>query len=217
MTDEEYLVKVGKDGTPENASFLLYVCNLEATAYHEAGHVVAAITLGIPFEYATIDAEHEGCIARGAVGMVNTARVPMYCDPFEPSWRPARAKRRAEAVVQESLSGGLAEKHYLENYASLGGSQTVCEANARIAEHLEKFTVGDRFVQDWWRVTFECLDLSLTWDEWMSALSVRAKTLVIQKWSQIHAVAQELCNENTLYAPYLKQVVKRVESAGPLS
>jgi ATP-dependent Zn protease len=76
---------------------------LERTAYHEAGHAVAAHVLRRPFRRRTIAPDAEA----GTLGLITYAPFPRDFDPANVSER--RARYHLERSIITALAGNVAE------------------------------------------------------------------------------------------------------------
>ena len=80
--------------------------SLEATAYHEAGHAVAAWRLGVGFRKQALSIVPDGDSLGHAKQSNPLFRVDLEFDKSD------RARRRAEKAAQISLAGGAAQRRF---------------------------------------------------------------------------------------------------------
>lgn len=99
---------------------------LQATAYHEAGHVVAALDRKIPFRYVTIE-QHDGSLGHVAGGDL----------PFDPEadCSDRRTKEKIENLIFYTLAGGEAERAFAGRSNHAGAKSDYGHA-VRLAECL---------------------------------------------------------------------------------
>jgi len=155
---------------------------LWATAYHEAGHVVAALAYGkgIRRQGATIIPDAE------ALGTVHTLKHI----PGDPSvdLLTGRMRLRIEEDVIVSLAGGAAQRKFRPSSVR---SHHVRRDQVAADRLLDYITVSERERHAYWR--------------W---LMVRAEDFVDDsfRWMQIEAVAKALMEKKTLGPKELKKV-----------
>jgi hypothetical protein len=89
---------------------------LAATAYHEAGHVVATLALGRAVRRVTIvpDAEQDSLGHCQGTAEGNWFHPNYNCD--------ARTRARTEQRIMITLAGAVAERHFSSRHNSVGGS-----------------------------------------------------------------------------------------------
>jgi hypothetical protein len=163
---------------------------LWAVAYHEAGHVVAALAYrrGIRRQGATIVPDAEG--AGGSVSMLK--HIPG--DPsVSGSYRggdllTGRMRLRIEEDVMVSLAGGIAQREFRPaSVRSYHG-----RSDRKAANDLLLYVVrNERELRAYWRL-----------------LTIRTENFVRLpfRWMQIEAIAKALMEKNTLGPTELKQV-----------
>jgi hypothetical protein len=152
----------------------------EATAYHEAGHAVAAIVLHGTFRYVTIEP------TEGALGHV----MP---HPWGKQFRPDlevtdRMRTRLESHILTLLAGMHAEKLCTGRWNPSGAASDFHQAH-----HLALYLSGSD----------EAVQAHLLW------LSVRATDLVCDplNWAAIQALAAKLLQQPRLTACEAREVV----------
>src|SRR5437899_2222762 len=80
---------------------------LEATAYHEAGHAVAAVEFNLGLRMATIEPEED------SLGHDHIGHPPAHCYWDKEAFNEYRARRYAEAGIQMDFAGHIAECRFL--------------------------------------------------------------------------------------------------------
>jgi ATP-dependent Zn protease len=96
---------------------LPYVKSVELTAYHEAGHAVAAVALGVGAVYASIIPDP----VQGTLG--HTKHRPWPGPPPDMDWD--RVRRHAEPRIILALAGVVAEKRRHGRRHNWVGARTV--------------------------------------------------------------------------------------------
>ena len=107
---------------------------VEKAAYHEAGHAVASVYLGLPFDYVSIEADGEEL---GHVSYPNRrfTGIPFFaseCCHFGAMCASCDEKRIiAEAAIVFELAGPIAQGSYQfrdnGEYGDAGDQATICE------------------------------------------------------------------------------------------
>lgn len=143
----------------------------EATAYHEAGHAIAAFRLGINIKRVTIVGTED---ASGRTVFDRPVLQGIHLD-YDSS---PRARLKAEGAILICLAGPMAQQHYransLRNWHSRGDYRNAVD----IAMSLNGST--------------EQTEAYLRW------LEIRARDMVRINWRGVEAVANALLNERTL-------------------
>lgn len=160
---------------------------LLTVAHHEAGHAVAAIYLGIPFQYATVLAEED------SLGHVLFKRAPKWaCNEYSP--RRLRQREYWEHKVIVGFAGRIAEEHFLGR-------------GTRYGHHSDYQNIVDCGLPFWGANP----EVHIHWFRWLHAQS---KELVIRRWRDISAVANALIESETLSYQEIRNLVNKLY--GPL-
>jgi hypothetical protein len=159
---------------------------LESTAYHEAGHMVAAFHLGVPIRQATI------VPGDGYLGKVK--HQPL----FPPIEIEAGDTRRIEAKISKRiiicLAGPAAQRRHRRSSWRLWHGKGDYETAADLAQTLNS---GDE----------KATDAYLKW------LSLRAERLIDHDWPLVTACAERLMSRKTLSRREVLQVIEEATSA----
>jgi len=157
----------------------------EDTAYHEAGHAVAAFALKVPVRQATIvpDGDILGHVRHSKLG--GAGRNP----------------RRAERRVIIALAGDIAERHHNPHRRrgdarDLGKAIDIIDRLARSDDHLKKWFHRKKWLAE---LEKEAADLILS-DRW---------------WPTVEAVAKALVQRRTLTGKEVASIVAGTSSAKP--
>ena len=161
---------------------------LQATAYHEAGHAVVALLLGMRLRSVTIlfDEEHHNkglCSCEPEKGLDRVDEWPL---PRREAW----ANRRITFVI----AGPIAEKRFTNRTNRAGSSADFDEA-VRIAE---KVSLSDREAErqiDW------------LWERANNLLAVK------ETWKAVEEVAAALLAQQTLTGRAVKKIVRQTHHA----
>jgi hypothetical protein len=161
---------------------------LKRTAYHEAGHAVAAVLMDVPFRRVTIvpDETFAGRVDLGKV------EPPAHVDPFNENWDVKAARQYWAARICGALAGPLAETLYTKCWQQQSVSdEDTDEAKAwEIADYFYTPAKADRWVN---RLRFKTLE--------------RLRMPDVQ--AAVDAVARELLRRKTLTAAKVRALVKR--------
>lgn len=157
--------------------------NRKATAFHEAGHAVAAFYSGLPVHKATIvfDREHA---TLGHVRHHNPLHRAPELDIYEMT---PNVKDRMERLVVVCLAGAIAERRHAGRASRAGASEDHHQA-AGLALHLAGGS-GDGAT------------LLLRYLDW------RAHNLVKARWPEIEAVAAALLEHKTLGRKGIREAI----------
>lgn len=155
----------------------------EATAYHEAGHAVAAFHLSMPVYIVTIKPDVEAG-THGHVLHHNPLKRTSDIDIYEMT---PKARDRMERLIMVSLAGGIAQRRYsLRSYRRFHTSgdhdNATCLA-LRIAGDREGATLLLRY------------------------LSHRTENLVRTRWHEFKCVAEALLERTTLKPGEVREVI----------
>jgi ATP-dependent Zn protease len=149
-----------------------------STAFHEAGHAVAARELGLAVRYATIVPEP------GSLGHIRYYEWPLTQQP-DVRWTPA-VRIRCENSIIVALAGPTAEQRHTDRWDHVGASGDY-EAAADMALRV--------------CVTSESSDAYMAW------LGIRTNELIDQQWASIHAVATALLKRSRIGARTLRHLI----------
>src|SRR5258708_314252 len=100
---------------------------LRASAHHEAGHAVAALSQGLKFKYTTIRPKDD------SLGQVKYSRIPRWFDPE--SGNSDRTRFLAERYIVRCFAGQFAEGKFRGKRPTFG-SMSDDKAAAEMAFHL---------------------------------------------------------------------------------
>lgn len=167
----------------EDGPNLASVESVELTAYHEAGHAVAAVVLRVGAVYASIVPD----AVMGTVGHVKHLGWPG--PPPDVEGDLARVRRHAEPRIILALAGVVAEKrHHGRRHNWIGAN-----SDLRAATDLMGHFVSPRQLQ--------------AYTDWMWA---RTEDLVELWWPQIEAVATALLDRRTMRGREIREVMMSV-------
>lgn len=156
---------------------------LIATAYHEAGHAVAAHFLELPLRRATIVPNEE----EGTAGHVLYRPLPQRLREALAYGRPTPAQRvRAENQVISAFAGPIAERRYYGRRNLVGASSDY----QQIADFLFALSASD--------------DEVTAYANW---LEQRAISLIETRWRAVEAVATALLERQTLSGSEVQGVI----------
>lgn len=154
-----------------------------ATAYHEAGHAVAAFYLHMPVYTATIKFDKESG-SRGHVLHHNPLKRASHEDIYELT---PKARDRIERLIMVALAGGVAQRRYNpHSYRHVHTS----------ADHDNAVDLANRIAGDGKGATLL-----------LRYLAHRTKGLVGARWPEIKCVAEELLANTTLRAGDVRTVI----------
>jgi hypothetical protein len=161
-----------------------------STAYHEAGHIVAAVSLGVDLSYASIFADD---VSKGRVALT-PEQVTTFLDAVAISqgdpWHPARLE--AEKWVMVLQAGETAQRHYNSSSIRRYRFQTDQEMC---------FEILRRYAPDeGQRETEAHSRLLRTW----------TAHLILQNWESVEAVAKALLECGELSAAQIIDVAQGV-------
>jgi|GEM_PF-1004652 len=158
-----------------------------ATAYHEAGHVVAAVCLGFEVEYVTIVPDD---VSAGHTKIA--PEEPSTCDAIlrGDRWDPARF--RAEKRVMVWQAGELAQRVHNSNSVRSHHFRT----DRRNLELLRLYAPDEEK-----RDVKAHVGLLRTW----------TAHLISQHWPSVDAVANALLDCPTLFGARINEIIGRVE------
>lgn len=167
---------------------------LEATAYHEAAHAVAAVYLNLPFTEVTIIPDRDG---EGAIAL----------DPSLTRWMKANRTLRSPAIKDRwdrlqvlASAGPLAHLVYNRRCKWRGpswkaGSHSDRERVSRFAMALHPNT--------------EPAKASKAAEAYIDYVSARAADIVERHWPEIESVANGLLERQTLSSDEVNELVQR--------
>jgi hypothetical protein len=152
----------------------------ECTAYHEAGHAVAAFELRRGVRQVTIEPDPE----RGTLGHVLQRSLLALCrdqsDPGAPRQRARVERAHVEREILCCFAGGIAEGHFRGRRNHVG-ARTDRKCALELASRL-------------------CGDLNET-RAYLRWLLLRTRNLVLSQWPGVKRVAAELLVHRTLTGP----------------
>jgi ATP-dependent Zn protease len=151
-----------------------------ATAYHEAGHVVAAVRLGVRVKKATIigDGRYYGIVH--CADVFGGLRLDVD--------RSSRARTRVERQVILSLAGPAAEAEFLGR---------PIKGNFARADYQTALDVADHMCS-----SSEEAQAYLKW------LEIRARDLIKVFWPDVEKVSSELTKNKTLTRETIKSLLR---------
>ena len=152
---------------------------LRATAFHEAGHAVAAYAENLRIRKATIIAE------RNTLGYVlndsPSGGVQLDCD------RADRARLRAERAIIICLAGPVAQKRYSpRSWRNVDGSEDYEQAK-NLAIKINGST--------------DAANAHLKW------LEIQTRDLVELRWREVEIIAEALLREQTLDQTRIQEIL----------
>lgn len=161
------------------------------TAYHEAGHAIAILSLGRSFRIATIEPEDD------SLGYVSNHHAYRFIDPDIASYTwSARERRAVKQQVFVSLAGIAAVRILLGRYPRRRRDTTDYEL---IASILESFNAGYLDEVD---------------DAYIAYMELVTKNSIEGNWRFVKIVAQELLEKGTLKYSEVKLLVPAKISLG---
>lgn len=157
---------------------------LEATAYHEAGHAVAAYWLRRAFRHVTIAPDLEG----GSLGHMLDRKLK---GEWIPDAEPERYRSRFEKMIIVSMAGAEAERKFTGRYNRIGAS-------------------GDRKDQ----VDYGCWLTAGDLDEvplYLDLLKHRTRRLLEAHhvWFAVEVLAKELLKRETIRWKDAKEIIRQ--------
>lgn len=187
---------------------------MRATAYHEAGHALAAVVLGRSVTYVTVVADDDslGLIAHGSALESPDEQdhdeygLPPWVDPSVPfddkrysEWMehcdrvdrvlPARLARRAKLArndVAICLAGPVAERRFAGRWNHVGASRDRDWA-LRLADGLSTRTLSaEKVIADEWQ---------------------RAEDLIASHWPTVKVLASELLKKKRISGKRVREIV----------
>jgi hypothetical protein len=167
-----------------------------ATAYHEAGHAVAAFLLNRGPRKATITPDGE---ALGSVTDMGRAAEPSGGGGY---WElAARARRRVDHAIIELMAGGTAEAHFLgrETYRDSGALARAASDHGEISDLMDELAWPSRRQGNGYLVFLEATTRDLIEGE--------------AGWRLVEALAKALLDRKTLSASEVRNLLVRVGSA----
>jgi hypothetical protein len=172
------------------------------TAYHEAGHAVAAITLGTAVRSVSIVPDAE----RGLLGHVAGYPARTFMDRVEHEGRilSRRDRTRVEHLIMQTWAGTLAEQRYTGSDSESGFGVTLITAG-RHKGHQRTHEGSDAWwIYRWAEAVSQSDGESAAFAEW---LRCRADTLVARHWSEVEAVAAALLANRRMTGRAIREVV----------
>jgi len=161
----------------------------EATAYHEAGHAVTALAIGLPAS--------DLAIAENACGRCGAIEFSGRNRAVDVSAAAARDVLMMLAAGVQSELLWLVEQHLLTPErawaAEVGGldDQGIARDVAR--------SVG-------WELDYALSPIELAWN--YASQQVRAQCLLVERWTQVTAVAMALAERRALASNELERLVR---------
>lgn len=155
---------------------------LVKTAYHEAGHAVAALVKTVPYKYVTILPDEE---SQSLGHILQDGKFVDYAALEAGELTPTKLNR-IERYLMVLLAGGLAEKGYSGRYNQIGASSDRYKA-ADIALSLEGDGEGASL--------------------YLGLLNHRTKAVIGNHWRDVVTVAEALLSRQTLTSEEVRQVV----------
>lgn len=158
------------------------------TAYHEAGHAVAAMLLGIKTVHVTIRPDH----AAGSLGHHRSGRMVWKRRLADGGEQSAQIRARGENHTIYCLAGSVAENIF------------------RKKAGMRKNHAGAR--ADWNEVADIAVGLFgdlATANAFVRFAQLRAEGLMFQWWSNVEAVAKALLEQETLTGDQVRSVIQR--------
>ena len=155
---------------------------IERTAYHEAGHAIAAIRHRVRLYKASIVREATSS------GRVSTRNALWHLDLETDTSSPTR--RRIEDQVMVLLAGPAAEAYFVEERRDAKWDPVGSSADIETAVGLLGRLGGHE-------------DETEAYFDWMTE---RVRSFVSTQWESIDAVAQELLERQTLRARRIRQI-----------
>jgi hypothetical protein len=156
---------------------------LEATAYHEAGHAVAAWWLDLPFKYVTINPDV------GSLGHVMHNQAPKWFNPEIETGD--RQRLRGERHIMAGFAGQIAEGKYRGRRPRYG-----MDSDNDSAVNMAMYFCGT----------------TDTTEAFMHFCFLSSRDLTIKSWWAVKAVAKALLERMTLSRKEVKETI-RAESA----
>lgn len=161
---------------------------IERTAYHEAGHAVAAHLLEVPFEYITIKVDEE----RGSLGSMLRVEKEGFKPEVDADDETLRNVIEARAMV--CMAGPEAEKSFAGEYDDVGATSDRHFA----ADWVSRATCGDAKEED-------------AYLNWLTN-RVRSRLSKHCEWKFVQAVAKALLEHETLSAKRVREIIAETSS-----
>lgn len=123
--------------------------HLEYVAYHEAGHAVAAVRLGVPFHHVTIEPEE------GSLGHLLHKRYSRgFLDACSNGYLSPNQEHRLDALTVVCFAGPEAERRIRGRYNHQGAAQDYAHAQEFACDRRTRFQSedADRAYYRWRRV-----------------------------------------------------------------
>ena len=159
---------------------------IESTAYHEAGHAVAAIVQDLVIVSVTIEPDEDSlgsCIGPGVFGYE-------YAGDRE-------RKRIARDCILVSYAGLQAEKHFNPEAEEWRSDND--EENAfNMSREFSVLPRGCNYVGD----ELHC--------KYLTRLQRKAHRLIIRHWQSVDAVAKAILKDKTLFHDQIKKIIRQI-------
>lgn len=154
---------------------------LDAIAYHEAGHAVMAFLIGTPIKYATVIPDKE------YIGMVRISPRYKVEDVMSLSPIDWKMQKIIESDIMVKLAGQLAEAKYLGK-----------EIDDVLTDHETSVSMMDNIVS-----SDEELDAYYDW------LTIRTRNFIVspRNWPIVEAVAKELLIHKQLSGRKVRRII----------
>ena len=164
---------------------------LQLTAYHEAGHAVAAVALGIGFKYLWVVGDRHTL-----GGIVLDQKCPHHRPEFNP--RDPEDRRAAEGWILLALAGESADVHH-------GGRDPDFERHGAMVDFRAAATLAERL--------FACPgECEAFFREMRAGRTASSASRV--RWRQISAVATQLGRLRTLDQRQVGRIMDEIAAAG---
>lgn len=157
--------------------------SLRKTAYHEAGHVVAAVVEGIRFRSVTIRPDAD------TLGRVMFRKWPVWAMPDSPRYNQQRARSWFESRARIALAGRMAEEYHTKQLAPRH-------------THAQDYRAVVNFAYEVCGFKDEC-------DAWIEYLYLGARNRLIRKpyWAAVRALANELMKQKTIGEAEARRII----------
>lgn len=164
-------------------------------AYHEAGHLIAAHRLGLPFSGKQAISIIEAEDYRGVFIHKNILQ------PDEVYTNPDRARLKMERLVVSKLAGIEAQRSFDPNSVDCGDGLPGGHWDG-VSDYHDAIGLIDHFVGS-----------NEELEAYLNLLRIRARNLVASNWPYIEAIAERLLEKKTLSAADARQVISAVIQA----
>lgn len=196
---------------------------MRRTAYHEAGHAVIGVALGVPIDGVSIRAS--SCYA--GIALLRPAPVDTSVIDIEaptPVLMPPKLRRALETRLWVSLAGDLAAEMAVRRsrYGEADTTDRVAaatiavELTGRSKDALERAEAMTEIKTDW-DSAIATADI-LAWREavqYIAFATAATRRLLAECWPAVDAVAQALMSTPVLSGRQVKRIIRKPNQGDP--